>query len=402
MLSHVAYPPTYSSASGSGSAPGMFYGSYAAAAVQSHQPLQHSPPPPPSSMNAALLSQTRPFGIHELLSLGCHQSHLGHVGVGLGDCYANGAYQSYYECAAPPPQQQSTADSSYHIAAAQTLPSYQPCAPPPYPGAAGCGGGGGDGSGMLPNGCGWAAPAPLMTTFQCNARKTLSPMGDMRQMSRSTASDAEKDSEAYGCVETKDQQGRKRRKRRRHRTIFSNNQVDELEKVFKEAHYPDAGTREVLSLKTGLAEDRIQVWFQNRRAKWRKTEKTWGASSIMAEYGLYGAMVRHALPLPETIVKSAADEDGDVEKSHAPWLLGMHRKSLEIARKMRDNNGASNALDDMGLSCSGGMVGATQLRNKVRSRGSAANLRSGFPVSSDAAGDSNSFHSDGSAVSADL
>ena len=40
----------------------------------------------------------------------------------------------------------------------------------------------------------------------------------------------------------------------------------------------------------------------------------------MAEYGLYGAMVRHALPLPESIIKSA--KSGDVEQSQAPWLLG--------------------------------------------------------------------------------
>lgn len=44
-----------------------------------------------------------------------------------------------------------------------------------------------------------------------------------------------------------------------YRTIFTSFQVEELEKAFKEAHYPDVYAREMLSLKTDLPEDRIQV-----------------------------------------------------------------------------------------------------------------------------------------------
>uniref|UniRef100_A0A8C4LR46 NOBOX oogenesis homeobox n=1 Tax=Equus asinus asinus TaxID=83772 RepID=A0A8C4LR46_EQUAS len=61
--------------------------------------------------------------------------------------------------------------------------------------------------------------------------------------------------------------------RKKTRTLYRSDQLEELERIFQEDHYPDSDKRREIAQTVGVTPQRIMVWFQNRRAKWRKVEK---------------------------------------------------------------------------------------------------------------------------------
>ncbi|KRX97525.1 Paired box protein Pax-3 [Trichinella pseudospiralis] len=57
---------------------------------------------------------------------------------------------------------------------------------------------------------------------------------------------------------------------RRQRCHFTVSQVELLERAFHENNYPDAKRRQELAIEACISIEKIQVWFSNRRARYRK------------------------------------------------------------------------------------------------------------------------------------
>lgn len=67
---------------------------------------------------------------------------------------------------------------------------------------------------------------------------------------------------------------------RRRRTAFTSEQLLELEKEFHSKKYLSLSDRSNIARSLGLSEVQIKIWFQNRRAKWKRAKSVNGVSSF--------------------------------------------------------------------------------------------------------------------------
>jgi hypothetical protein len=95
-----------------------------------------------------------------------------------------------------------------------------------------------------------------------------------------------------------------RKRRKRYRTIFSESQIETLEKVYKLTPYPDLFMREEVAMKTGIQEERVEVIIETSFLKVFSGLSVpccswYGGQTSHSQHAIYGHFLKFLMIIQE-------------------------------------------------------------------------------------------------------